>query len=337
MPLNKNALIRYIALDKCFRDSSKIYNIENLLNGCNAAIKGFDPKSKGIKKRQLYDDLNFMKSKPFSALIINDEDGYHYKDHDFSIFSINRSIKDKDLHDIMRDILILRNIKGIQQLNLFENISFYLETYNRSALDLPNLDFVALDGNKYLKGIEHFKELHNCIINKKVLKIAYKPFKGHRKTYILHPYFLKQYNNRWFLLGKNPEFETLTNLALDRIVSITALDNEFYEDTTIDFKEYFEDVIGVTIPENSEVEKIEIYANSRRAEYIKTKPLHWSQTPMREYDTKGFKFSIKVIPNYELESVILSFGEEVKILSPESLKDRLKMRLLESVKQYNEV
>ena len=177
--------------------------------------------------------------------------------------------------------------------------------------------------------------MHNNIINKKVLQIAYKPFNGHRKTYILHPYFLKQYNNRWFLLGKNPEFDSLTNLALDRIVSITVLNEEFYEDTTINFQEYFEDVIGITIPENSEVETIEIYADESIKGYISTKPLHETQTPLRAFED-GYKFSIKVIPNPELESVILSFGNKVKILSPESFKDKIKQRIVSSLSNYNQ-
>jgi predicted DNA-binding transcriptional regulator YafY len=335
MSSNKQALIRYTALDKCFRDRSKIYNIENLLKSCNKAIKEFDLKSEGIKKRQLYDDISFMKSKPFSAPILNDkEKGYRYKDYNFSIFSANSKLKEEDIHGIIGDILILSNIEGIQQLNLFENLSSYLDNYNQGELDLPSLNFVALDSNEYLKGIQHFKVLHNNIINKKVLKISYKTFKGHLETHILHPYYLKQYNNRWFLLGKNPEFKSLTNLALDRIVSITELNEEPYQETTIDFKEYFEDVIGVTIPENSIIEKIEIYADSSIEGYIKTKPLHESQTPLREFE-KGYKFSIEVIPNPELERVILGFGEKVKILSPEHLKNRIKTRLVESVKQYD--
>lgn len=341
MPLNKNALIRYIALDKCFRDQKKSYTIESLLEQCNGAIKEFDSKAKSIKKRQLYDDISSMKSKPFSAPIKTyyPEEGrmanYSYEDFNFSIFN-STSLKEKEVTDIKAAILVLRSFKGLPQLDSFEKL---LPKLNQSfALDpnIENIAVVAFDKNPFLKGMEHFPNLFQYIKRKLVLKILYHPFSGQQIEYIIHPYFLKEYNNRWFLLGKNPEYDSLTNLPLDRIVSITALDDEDYEDTIIDFQEYFEDVIGVTIPENSEVEKIEIYADESIKGYISTKPLHESQTPLRKFE-KGYKFSIKVIPNPELESVILSFGEKIKILSPESLKDRLKMRLLESVKQYNEV
>ena len=93
-------------------------------------------------------------------------------------------------------------------------------------------------------------------------------------------------------------------------------------------------MIGVTIPENRQVEKIEIYVVEQKTKgYIETKPLHGSQTQLRKFKD-GYKFYIKVIPNYELESLILSFGEKIKILSPDSLQKRVKNRLQKSIKHY---
>ena len=100
-------------------------------------------------------------------------------------------------------------------------------------------------------------------------------------------------------------------------------------------EEYFDDVIGVTIPENRPVEKIEIFVIEQKTKgYIETKPLHETQTPLRKFKD-GYKFSIKVIPNNELESLILSFGENIKILSPERLKESIKSRLLDNIKNYD--
>jgi predicted DNA-binding transcriptional regulator YafY len=145
---------------------------------------------------------------------------------------------------------------------------------------------------------------------------------------------LKQYNNRWFLIGQNPNYESFTNLALDRITSISINNDKDYIESDIDFEEYFDDVIGVTIPKNRQVEKIEIYvADQKTKGYIETKPLHGSQTPLNEFDD-GYKFSIKLTPNNELESLLLSFGENIKILAPDSLKERVKNRLIESIKHY---
>ena len=82
---------------------------------------------------------------------------------------------------------------------------------------------------------------------------------------------MKEYNNRWFVFGKNDEYENLTNLALDRIIEIKGIDKE-YEESDIDFQEYFDDFIGVTKAGN-DLEVVKIWASPEQASYIKTKPL----------------------------------------------------------------
>ena len=335
MSTNKNAFTRYKILDQCFRHSSQIYDIETLLDTCNAELKNRDECSKGIKKRQLYDDISFMKSE-FAAPIKNNKvKGYFYSDSDFSIFSANNILTNEEITNLLADTYKLSKIIGLEQLQLLNNFDQYLDKFsNRNTEDFPKLNFVSVGNNKYLRGVEHFKTLYNHIFKKEVLHIIYRTFEGLRKEHEIHPYYLKQYKNRWFLIGQNPNFESPTILALDRITSISAFRDKDYIESDIDFEEYFDDVIGVTIPENIQVEKIEIYVVDRKTKgYIETKPLHGSQTPLRKFKD-GYKFSIKVIPNYELESLILSFGEKIKILSPDSLQKRVKNRLQKSIKHY---
>lgn len=71
---------------------------------------------------------------------------------------------------------------------------------------------------------------------------------------VINPYHLKQYNNRWFLFCFNEEYQTISNYPLDRIVSLEELNKEF-EPSTINWMDYFEDIIGVTKPEEATVEK----------------------------------------------------------------------------------
>lgn len=336
MSTNKNAFTRYKILDQCLRHSSQIYDIETLLDTCNTELKNRDECSKGIKKRQLYDDISFMKSE-FSAPIKNNKvKGYFYSDSDFSIFSANNKLTSKEINNLLADTYKLSKIIGLEQLQLFNNFDKYLDKFsNGNTLDFPILNFVSLDNNKYLKGAGYLKTLYNHILKKEVLHITYKTFKGVQNKLENHPYYLKQYNKRWFLIGQNPNFESLTILALDRIISISACNDKNYIETKIDLEEYFEDVVGVTIPENRPVEKIEIFVIEQKTKgYIETKPLHETQTPLRKFKD-GYKFSIKVIPNNELESLILSFGENIKILSPERLKESIKSRLLDNIKNYD--
>ena len=184
---------------------------------------------------------------------------------------------------------------------------------------------IAFETNLDYEGERFIGQLFNAIINKKVLKINYKPFISEEQLIIFHPYFLKQYNNRWFVFGYNSELEIETwNLALDRILTMVE-SNEKYIENTIDWEDFFSDIYGVTKPVGVKEEEIELLFSTTTSPYIKTKPLHQSQ---KNYETtSGLLIKLKVIPNYELEQLILSFGENVAVLSPISLKEKIKNRI----------
>ena len=135
---------------------------------------------------------------------------------------------------------------------------------------------------------------------------------------------------RWFLFGKSDNYETITNLALDRIESIDIVNKE-YINSDIDFNEYFEDIIGVTIP-NENVLNIVLKGDKTLIPYITTKPLHGSQII---YGTdNNFEVHLKLIPNYELETMILSFGEKIRVLEPIILVEKLKERINKMKNNY---
>jgi len=114
---------------------------------------------------------------------------------------------------------------------------------------------------------------------------------------------------------------------LDRIISLSEVNSKYIENTKYDFGEYFDDIIGITIPNDGSIELIELQFSSKQAPYIITKPLHHSQKS-KPIDENGVLVTIEVIPNYELKSLLLSFGKDVKILSPASLRDEIKIDLL---------
>lgn len=135
---------------------------------------------------------------------------------------------------------------------------------------------------------------------------------------------------RWFLFGKSKEYETITNLALDRIETILVANGE-YTETNIDFNEYFEDVIGVTIP-NDTIENIILKVDTSLISYMTTKPIHGSQK-IKEIDNV-FELHLKLIPNYELVTLLLSFGEKIQVLEPMSLVEKIKDRVGKMIKNY---
>lgn len=329
---NKHAQIRYNTLDKCFRNPGKRFVIEDLVAACNEAIYEFTGKEEGIKKRQLYDDIRFMESEQgWSIELEKTKDGrkvfYRYEDPNFSIS--NKPLNETEAFQLKEALLTLSRFKGMPQYDWIEELGTRLDA--EFKLNKNSEKVMSFEENEYLEGKPFISELYNAIIYKKVVAIEYKTFKNENSiTYELSPYHLKQFNKRWFLFGKSPSFETLTNLALDRIISIKETNKEF-EQSHIDFEEYFEDIVGVTFPD-APIETIKIKISESLVAYIKTKPLHPSQ--VYQFEDNVHRVIIKVIPNYELESLLLSYGESLQVLEPASFVEKMKSRIEKMKNNY---
>jgi predicted DNA-binding transcriptional regulator YafY len=165
------------------------------------------------------------------------------------------------------------------------------------------------------------------------LKIYYKSFKDEDYHLIFHPYYLKQYNNRWFVFGMHAEYkEPCWNLPLDRIMTLEEIDSG-YTYTDIDWEDYFYDIIGVTKPADCKIEEVELIFSKEQAKYISTKPLHPSQKSTILVSGE-LQVKLRIIPNYELEMKILSFGEKVRVIHPTELQNRIVERLELAYKSY---
>jgi len=96
-----------------------------------------------------------------------------------------------------------------------------------------------------------------------------------------------------------------------------------YKEPEIDFEEYFDDVIGVTVPERLEPVNVLLRVSNNRYNYIKTKPLHLSQRKVSE-ERNHTTISINVKINKELIALLLSFGHDVEVISPAVLRAEMK-------------
>ena len=337
MPNTKHAIIRYQALDKCFRNKSKRYFIDDLVNACQSAIENFTGNAEGVQKRQVYDDIAFMISENgYNAPIEKDKMGrkvyYYYSDVNFSIN--NQPLTESEALELKETLITLNRFKGLPQFEWIENITTRLEASFQFGEQANEI--IEFDQNEFLKGKEFINTLYHAIINKTVLLVTYESFKSELNTIIeFHPYYLKEYNNRWFSFGKNPNFDNITNLALDRIINIEISDKQ-YAETRIDFKEYFEDIIGVTFDENQTPIEVTIRIEKSLWPYIKTKPLHGSQK-FKQEQQDHIDISLQLIPNYELESMLLQYGERLTVLEPETLRKSLKERTKMMMGNYNSV
>ncbi|MFZ1790709.1 MAG: WYL domain-containing protein [Saprospiraceae bacterium] len=327
MSNNKNAVIRYQVLDRCFRNSGRMYFWEDLLEECNKALIDFDPKSEGIQRRQLFDDIRFMESPagwsiPLGRIQHGRKVYYRYEDMSFSIS--NQPLNDSEVEQIKSALQIFSRFSGTPQFEWVNEMIPMLES--KFGLIERKNEVINFESNVDLKGLHFLMPLFNAIINERVLLVTYKDFKSsepYEVTY--HPYYLKQYNNRWFSFGLNSDNQVPNwNLALDRIESLNETSLK-YRPSEIDWDEYFYDFIGVTRPEGVDIQEIVLIFTLDVAPYVITKPIHPSQK--YSHGPSGLEVKIKVIPNFELERLILSFGEQVNVVSPMDLKERILQRL----------
>lgn len=341
MPVNKHALIRYHALDKCFRNFARRFYIEDLIAACNDALYNFtgsekysDPLNPGISRRQILIDIDFMESpEGWGAMIDRVRDGrrvyYRYEDPTYTID--NQPITDEELTQLRETTLMLSRFKGLPQFEWIDTMITNLE--DKFNLKGAERSVIGLDNNEFASGIEYISPLFNAIINKTPLRIEYQTFDKVAFSWVIHPYYLKQYNNRWYLIGLNgDEYKNITHVALDRIQSFETLHVPYVENTQIeDFDEYFEDIVGVSFPANRQVEHVLLQFSAHRFPFIKAKPIHGSQ---KVIDEPRHLISLDVIPNRELESILLGFGEDVEIIEPQSLRSSIADKIKNSYSKY---
>lgn len=336
MSINKNAYLRYHVLDNCFRNPYKRHFIQDLLLEVNTSMEEYNGLDSSIQKRQLYDDIKFMESNAgFSAPIVKHKEGrkvyYTYSDKNFSIK--NQKITDDEINIINDAMIVFQRFSGLPQ---FEWIN-ELATKLRNSFDTKaNETVISFDHNEYLIGLNFLPRLYQSILQNIPLEIQYQSFKNPApKIYTISPYYLKQYNKRWFLFGIEHNDNYLYNLPLDRIKSIKNTDKEYIPNNSTDFNEYFEDIIGVSRKKDDVPIKIKIRFTLNIVPYVITKPLHGSQKKIDSND-KGVVFEYNLIPNIEFKRRILRFGKDCELIAPLHLKEDFMDEILNMKRVYTE-
>ncbi len=328
MPKTKNALIRQKVIDRCL-SSPKDYSIKDMMIACNKELEAIG-EYPVTAMNTIRDDLNQISSNYQDAVIVSRRVGrniyYCYENKDYSIYRI--PLKDEEFAQLTQTLSILSKFEGMPQFEWIEDI--------KSALNIHTslVPIVGFDENIDLKGRDYFAVLFSAINNKQVLAITYKNFKRQENQhFIVHPYYLKQYNSRWFLIGFSEIINRLSVFAFDRIIEINVERREYIDNLRYDFNEYFDDMIGVSKSNDAQMEIVELWVSLERWPYIETKPLHGSQRIIK-YDKTGVVIQLNIYVNRELEQLILSFGDDIRVISPQSLKRTIHEKIYKAYKNY---
>ena len=319
MPTNKNALIRYKYLDRLLSDYHHFYDIHDLTEKVNDML--YEDGFPEVTQRCIEKDINTLEYAPFLAPIErfnkNGKRCIHYENRSFSIFKKEISREEQNL---LREVLsTIGQFDGLDNFGWLEDFKIGLHIEERRQI-------ISFSNNPYSQNSNLLGTLFDNISNEVVINLSYHTFSDETiRSIDFHPYLLKQYNDRWFLLGAADSDQKILNFALDRIDKVEPLPEKKYIECPDDIYERFEDIVGVTLYVERPVEHILLWVSDLSKGYVDTKPIHGSYTPIKgdlEQQLRlkypqlqcGMFFTLDCIPNFELIRELCSYGKELIVL-----------------------
>lgn len=366
MSTNKNAAIRYMYLDQLLSDRRHEYTCRDLVEKVNdmldfdgyGRIWSGDPDEISSAKRLIQMDLEALQDAPFNMDIDHSEKRgtapiYRYADPTHSLFSKQLTDDEKLL---LREVLnTLGRFSGLDSFEWLDDLREKLRDKRSFGNANPMAgnegndahNIMSFEENKYLHKKEYLPQLFSCIANRQTICVHYKKFNDSEiKHFKVYPYMLKQYSTRWYLLCTpvasqefpyKPDF--VLSLPIDRFDSEVSLCNDIpFVECAVDLEERFDEIMGVTYYEKEPVETIVLAIKDEVFPYIDTKPLHGSQTRCKDpqYQIAGFTtITIKCRYNHELLSKLFSYGDELIVLAPSSLRTKMIDTIREQCKLYD--
>lgn len=347
MPVNKDALGRYRIIDRLLSDPNHDYTTADILKQVNRQC----PEK--VTLRMIQKDVKALEE-DFGKMMIRNAGGrgtVKYEDQSEPLFYQELTT---DEEQVLREVLkTLGQFEGLDNFTWLDLLKKKLDLKTTSN-ELP---FISFGENNVLQ-IQRplLGRLFTAISRKKVIRIKYAPFGQEQKTYDIYPYQLRQYNNRWFLLCNtvaNDQFpfdpEFITNFALDRMAAdFEYLEDEQYIENQVDLSARFEEIVGVTLLLNEEVEYIYYAVSPEMADYVRTKWIHSTQMEILGDELDEYKakypalvnwsiFSIECRPNNELYALLSSFSKNLIVIAPTKIRDELYRRIQVTEELYQQI
>lgn len=332
MATSKNALIREMIIDRCLSDFKRLYSTREMMNLCNDALQE-EGAALVTSMNTIRTDIDTICNR-WKVSVQEIRRGrnryYRYEQEGFSIY--RSPLTEEELTQLSQTLLVLNRFQGLPQ---FEWVSELNARFKSTLMmNVETEEVIGFEENLDAKGKEHIAPLFDAIVHKQPLELTYQRFTSSApRTYVVHPYYLKQYRNLWYLLCFYEHHSGITTFALDRIISFRPAQATFRANEEVSFADYFYKAVGVSIDNEQPTERVRLWISAKQYPYVETKPLHGTQRKI-EADDKGVVIEIDVQQNFELTQLILSMGQHVQVLSPESLRQRIATELAEALKRY---
>ncbi|MBG15561.1 MAG: hypothetical protein CL853_04325 [Crocinitomicaceae bacterium] len=334
MPAIKNALLRYRVIDKSIRNEYNPYpSKEDLRQACEEELYGSSDGS-NICDSTIEKDLFAMRQEHDAPIKYSKaERGYFYTDKNFSMDDI--PLTDADISAIKAATTILNQFKNTQLFGQFQYaIDKILDRVEVSANKQNyNDDFVHFESQPTIGGNEFLAPIVKAIKEKKSIQFEYRSFKSEQGSIRrLQPYLLKEYRNRWYLIGKSELKDKILTFALDRMQNLMSLELPFNPDRSFNAEVFFRHSIGITAYDGNP-ENITVQASQVLSKYLISQPLHHTQKIVSNKDGVH-TFSFELLLSYELKMLLLGFGNDLKVISPANLVTDIKTTAKEILSLY---
>ena len=345
MPVNKDALKRYRVIDRLLSDPNHDYTTEQLLQ----YVKRETDSDVGI--RMIQKDIRALEDEFGKEMARNKgrRGTVRYVDRSTPLFYQELN---SDEEELLREVLrTLGQFEGLDNFTWFDLLSRKLK-FKEERKKCPIISFGENDVLQYSTNL--LGKLFTAISRRKTICIRYQPYGKNKKEYEIYPYQLRQYNHRWFLLATpvgnevEPYREDLIcNFALDRMEQdFGYLEDIPYIDTPVDLEARFDEIVGVTLYEDKDVECIYFAVSPASVNYVRSKMIHRTQMEaegdeLQEYLEKypqfsGWAvFSIECRPNPELYSLLSSYGGNLVVLEPSVIRDEMVKRARSIAENYD--
>lgn len=331
-----NELLKSFALKRTINQcliKNQYVTLNDILDACKDLPDADKINQHSIEKE--IDELKKPGPEGYHAPIVFDENkgAYFYADHSYSLNKIPLIDEEKELlllaSNLFDQLKDHESLKGLAPM--IQKINNTLKMRNFSH-DKGIPEFVQPELSPGFGGSQFLNPLIRAILNKKVLRIYYHPFYEDKPYFtIVHPYLLKEYRSRWYLIGLNDTKQEIRTYGLDRIWELHEIEQD-YIPRNFSAKDYFRNSIGIISP-MSEPPEIRISILRHQAQYLITQPIHETQYIESEEEERVI-FHFKVHPTYEFKSLILAMGPDARIISPESLKREMIKLLNETMLAY---
>lgn len=340
MPINRATLIRISTIDRCLQNRYRRWTINDLIEACTDALAEFEGRVNPVSRRTFQNDLALMRSDRLgynAPIVVRDNKYYEYEDPDFTITHL--PLNDEGLDALNSALDILRQLQCFPQLaSSIETISKLNEQISRrTGASVPAMDMEHVAG---YRGERFIGMIYDAVRKHRTITIEYQSFKASRPDIVtVYPYLLKEYRNRWFLVGeKSTNRAPHVNIfALDRIHSVK-FDHEhpFRKCAGFDPEHFFDDTIGVTRQIGDKPRHVMIDIDSTQAPYIESKPFHRSQKVEQRFDDGSIRISLKVVINSELVRLILGYGGHAEVIAPPELRVKVAESVIKAADRYRE-